>query len=142
MVEVVAVGVVAEVFVVFLLGKVLQRLVEQITEAWVAHEDRGNFVDQRLVEQNIETPTFFLGKLHLVVPFSDVTEALGRIPHIFYVKVNSDPEDETLALFALGNLDIASTSSSNDGWRRESEWIFTTKLQCFSDSVHLDVESR
>ena len=73
------------------------------------------------MEQNIETPAFFSGKLGLVVPFSNVTEALGRIPHIFYLKVNSDPEDEALALLALRNLDIASTSSSNDGWRREAE---------------------
>ena len=68
-VGVVTVGVIAEVFVVFFLGRVLQRLVEQMIESWVAHEeeiflvfsqDRGNFVDQRFVEQNIETPRVFL----------------------------------------------------------------------------------
>ena len=59
-------------------------LVQQIIEAWV--QDRGNFADQRFVEQNIETHSFFLEKtdVGLVAPFSDVTEALGRVPHIFW----------------------------------------------------------
>ena len=57
---------------VFFLGRVLQRLVEQINESWVAQEedifkvfsqDRGNFVDQRFVEQNVETPCVFLGEV-------------------------------------------------------------------------------
>ena len=40
---------------------------------------------------------------------------------VFYVQVNSGPEDEVLALLAHRNLDITSTSSPHDGWRRESE---------------------
>ena len=60
--------VVAEVFTVFFLNRVLQRLVEQIIESSVVHEqeifkvfsqDRVNW-DQRFVEHNLETPRVLL----------------------------------------------------------------------------------
>ena len=38
----------------------------------------------------------------------------GRIPHIFYVRMNSDPEDEVLTQLTHGNPDITSTSSPHD----------------------------
>ena len=74
---------------------------EQITKIFSI-----NRVHQRFEEQkNLETPSFSWGSLTvgLVVPFSDVKEASGRLPHVFYVPAH----------FSFENLDIISSSPLN-----------------------------
>ena len=116
-----AVGVVTEVFKVFL------RLVEQIIEAWVVHEEEIFKVFSQDMEQNLQTPRVSLVKsdVGLVVPLSGVLEAFEKITHFlraravltgdsghyFYelhVLAVTAPCVLALALIALENLDIIS----------------------------------
>ena len=71
-----------------------------------SHLDAGQYFCELLV----------LAGTDLLCSCVQSTETFGRSSGVFYVKVSSDPEDEVLALFAHGNLDIMSTCTSYDGW--------------------------
>ena len=89
----------------------------------------------RFVEQNLGTSVWrgFGGGVQRR------DEAFGRIPHIFYVKVNADPVEEVLA--------VRTRKSGHDFdelfiWRCGGGVGLSSKRGVFSDSVHLDVQSQ